>query len=54
MEIGNDETVGDRLCLLCGVFYYGKHSKCPHKDSKIKGRNVELGTALFKVLSVER
>lgn len=52
-EVGNDETVGNRLCLKCGTFYFGKHSDCPHKESKIKGKNVELANTLFKFLSVE-
>ena len=29
-DIAADETVADRLCVLCGKTYYGKHSECPH------------------------
>jgi hypothetical protein len=46
----SDETVGERICLLCGAMYHGKYSKCPHSESKVSGFiNV---TELFKIINV--
>jgi len=41
MEI-NDATIGWRGCGRCGRFYYGKHSKCPHRGQKKGGYNSAL------------
>lgn len=53
MEIPNDDTVGDRLCLKCGIAYNGKHSDCPHAKSKITGANPALASFLSIALNIE-